>query len=119
MKNDEPVTITGRAAVCVTKYTSFDLSAPDKTPIHAFSFLDPRYVDEAGTLDKSWAKDGWRLVGWAAISIQIMPTKTMLQSAVTALKAEKEAVIATAQAEATRIEGEIQKLLAITYDVEA
>jgi hypothetical protein len=65
------------------------------------------------------AKDGWRLVGWAAISVQIMPTKTMLQSAVEGLKAEKEKVLADAQLEATRIECEIQKLLAITYDVEA
>ena len=47
-----------------------------------------------------------------------MPTKTMLQSAVAGLKAEKEAVLANAQLEATRLEGEIQKLLAIGYDAE-
>ena len=57
-------------------------------------------------------------MGWAAISIQIMPTKTMLQSAVEGLQAEKEAILADAHAQATRIEGEIQKLLAISYDAE-
>ena len=50
---DQPVTITGRAAVVVSKYTSFDLSKPEATRAHEFTFLDPRNVDEAGNLDRN------------------------------------------------------------------
>lgn len=110
-----PVTITGRAAVAVSKYTGFDLSNPDKTEAHEFVFLNPARVND-GVLDWDWSKDGYRFVGWAAISIQLLPSDTMLQSAVSALQAEKQAVIADAQRRATEIDGEIQKLLAITYE---
>lgn len=113
--NDKPTEITGRAAVVVSKYTRFDLSDPSATPAHEFSFINPDYVQD-GVLDPGWAKDGYRHVGWAAISVQVLPVKQMMAGAVAALQAEKQHVIATAQADATRIEGEIQKLLAISYD---
>ena len=113
--NDKPTEITGRAAVVVSKYSCFDLSNPAATPVHGFSFVNPDYVKD-GVLDPGWAKDGYRHVGWAAISVQVLPVKQMMAGAVATLQAEKQHVIATAQAEAMRIEGEIQKLLAISYD---
>lgn len=114
---DTPVTITGRAAVLVNKYTSFDMAAPEKTRPDQFTFVSPTWV-KGETLDDMWAKDGYRHVGWAAISIQMLPVKTMLSSAVEALQAEKQAVLADAQKRATDIEREIQNLLAISYDAE-
>lgn len=117
MKTDQPVTITGRAAVLVSKYTAFDLSDPGSTPAHQLVYVDPTYVKD-GVLKKSWAGDGYRLIGWAEIKVDVMPVKSMLTSAVETLKAEKETVLAEAQKRATEIEGEIQKLLAITYDAE-
>jgi hypothetical protein len=109
-----PVVITGRAAVCVTKYTSFDISNPGKTKAHEFTFLDPKYVKD-GALTPDWSKDGYRLVGWAEIKVEVLPAEDMLGAAVESLKAEKRRVIADAQAAATRIEAEIQKLLSITH----
>lgn len=114
---DTPVTITGRAAVLVSKHTGFEMAAPEKTAAHEFALVNPDSVKE-GVLEGWWAKDGYRHVGWAAISIQILPTKTMLNSAVEALQAEKQAVLADAQKRATDIEREIQNLLAISYDTE-
>lgn len=115
----KPVTITGRVAVLVSKYASFDLNDTGKTPVDQFAYVSPNYINKDGNLNHDWAKDGkYRHVGWADISIQILPVKQMMSSAISALEAEKKHVLATAQAEATRIEVEIQKLLAITYDAE-
>lgn len=114
---DQPVFITGRAAVLVGQYTKFSLSDPAGTPAHEFVFAAEEVVTPDGKLRGSWGKD-YRHVGYADIRVEIMPTKKMLKSAVTALKAEKVAVLANAQREATRLEGEIQKLLAIEFDGE-
>jgi len=115
---DAPVRFTGRMAVLVSKYTGFDLSNPANTPAHAFSFVRPESIEETGKLSRFWAKDGYRHVGWAEVHIEIMPVKGMLKSAVKALQDEKETVLADAQRRATQLEGEIQKLLAISYDAE-
>lgn len=111
----KPITITGRAPALIDKYTSFDPAEPTRTRADQFVFVDPYYVKE-GKLDPGWTKDGYRLVGWADITVTLMPHEEMLQAAVESLREQKTAVLAQAQAEATRIEGEIQKLLAITFE---
>lgn len=108
-------TITGKAVVLVSKYTSFDLECPEKTEAHKFMFHHEQVLKD-GVLDPSWAGDGYRHVGFAELTVNILPRQDMLHAAVGALKAEKQNVIATAEREATRIESEIQKLLAISYD---
>lgn len=110
-----PTIITGRMATLVTKHSRFDISNPSATNLGSLSFVDQRYAPD-GVLDPSWAKDGYRLVGYAKVKVEIMPTDSMLHGAVASLRAEREKIIADAQAEATRIEGEIQKLLAISFD---
>ena len=117
MSKTKPVTITGSAAVLVSKYDRFDPANPIKSPAHSFSFIDPAQVKD-GVLGNSYANSdmSWRLVGHAEIKITMLPTSDMLRSAVEGLKAQKTAVLATAQREANRIEGEIQKLLAITFE---
>ena len=108
------ITTTGRTAVCVSRYTDFDISAPQKTDAHRFVFLNPDAVNN-GVLEETWLKNGYRFVGWADVAITFVGADEMLTSAVESLKAQKQKVIADAQAAATRIEGEIQKLLAISY----
>jgi hypothetical protein len=106
------ITIIGNAAVCVSKYCSFDPAKPTATRVDEFTFLNPAYVVD-GKLD-GW--NDFRLVGSTTITIELMPVKDMTQAAVEQLKAEKQKVLADAYAAATRIEGEIQKLLAIAFD---
>ena len=110
----KPITITGTAPALVGKYTWFDPAEPANTRADAFSFIDPRYVNEDGILDAAWHE--YRFVGWAEITITLLPHDDMLKSAVESLTAQKKKVMADSQAEITRIEGEIQKLLAINYE---
>lgn len=106
--------ITGTAVVAVSEHSGFDLSNPGKTPIASFSFLGQHSLKD-GALTESWASAGYRLVGHAEVSITFLAQDTMLSSAVESLKAMKQKVIAEAERESNRIEGEIQKLLAISY----
>ena len=55
------------------------------------------------------------MVGKAHIEIELLPQKEITTKAVATLRQQKEQVLATAQAEATRIEGQIQSLLAIEH----
>ena len=57
--------------------------------------------------------------GMARIEIELLPQKEITTKAVATLRQQKEQVLATAQAEATRIEGQIQSLLAIEHVAEA
>ena len=116
MSKTAPITVTGRAPVAVSKYSCFDPANPTKSKVADFAYLGDYSLKKDGTLKADWAKDGYRLVGHADITITLMPQDDMITSAVATLREQKTAVIAAAQAEATRIEGEIQKLLAIAYE---
>lgn len=107
--------ITGKAAVIVGKYTNFDPANPQKTKAHEFTLIGHQNVKD-GSLEKHWSKDGYILVGTANIEIELLPQKEMTTSAVASLRKQKASVLATAQMEATKIEAQIQSLLAITMD---
>jgi hypothetical protein len=111
----KPTLIAGRVAVLVNRHTTFDLGNPGATPVHAFTYINAKYAPD-GQLDTHWVKSGYRLVGYAEIAAEIMPTGAMLAGAVACLREERKKILADAQKEATRIEGEIQKLLAIEFD---
>lgn len=59
---------------------------------------------------------GWTKIGTAEITITFDDDDTVRDSLVAGLKAKKAEILATAQAEATRIEEKIQSLLAIEWD---
>lgn len=107
--------ITGKAAVLVGKYTRFDPANPTATAAHQFTLVGPESVEDEKVAGH-WARDGYIQVGTADIDITLLPHKQMMTSAVASLRKQKEAVIATAQMEATKIEAQIQSLLAITMD---
>lgn len=105
--------ITGEAIALVSKYTRFDPAHPEKTPAHEFTLTGKDSLKKDGSLTGFWAKDGYLLVGTARIEIDLMPPKEVTKHAIVTLRQQKENVLAAAQAEATRIEGQIQSLLAI------
>lgn len=60
----------------------------------------------------------WTKVGTATITIEVDSRDEMIKSQVATLTEKKKRVLAEAQREATQIEGQIQNLLAITFDAE-
>lgn len=64
-----------------------------------------------------WQKSGYTFVGTAEIQFTPISTDEMVANKVEALRAQKSATLAEAQAKATQIEGQIQKLLAIGCEV--
>lgn len=68
------------------------------------------------TPKKNVAPEGWTFAGEAVISFTPVDRQTLVDNKVEALKAEAAAIRAEAQAKVTRIEGQIQNLLAISYD---
>ena len=107
--------ITGSMVVLVSKYTRFDPANPEKTAADEFSIVSKDVLTKEGELLDEWAKDGYIMVGKAHIEIELLPQKEITTKAVVTLRQQKEQVLATAQAEATRIEGQIQSLLAIEH----
>lgn len=65
----------------------------------------------------SYQKDnGYTYIGSATIRLEACTRDEIIGSKVDALKTEKAQVLATAQAKATEIDSQIQKLLAISFD---
>ena len=93
----------------------------------ASSFSGPddlqRKPDEAVTSVTFCTSDmtqcGWSRAGEAEIILRPLGEQQLLESKVESLRAQKTKVPAEAQAEATEIEGQIQQLLAISYDAPA
>lgn len=107
--------ITGDAIALVGKYTRFDPENPEKTAAGEFSIVSKDNLTKEGVLRAHWANDGYILVGMARIEIELLPQKEITTKAVVTLRQQKKQVLAAAQAEATRIEGQIQSLLAIEH----
>jgi len=65
---------------------------------------------------KAWQRDGYTLVGTAEVTLHLVDERAVVENKVTSLRAEKERTLAEAHAKAVELEGQIQKLLAISYD---
>ena len=103
--------ITGRCTVLLSKYSP--LGPDDVKPgadVSGFCL-----VSEDTDLEH-WLSDGYVYVGTAEVNIDAVDSKTLVENKVDTLKAERTKVLAEAQAKATAIEGQIQQLLAITYE---
>lgn len=64
------------------------------------------------------AEHGWSLIGDAEITLHVEDEDTLIANKVQGLRGELARVRAESQAKETRIEEQIQKLLAITYTPE-
>ena len=60
---------------------------------------------------------GWVKVGTAEVAVTLDSQDEIIVNTIAALRKAKRELLATAEAESTRLEGEIQKLLAITNEV--
>lgn len=65
------------------------------------------------------SSSGWIEVGTADVTIKLKSRDAMIVDTVAALRTQQAAINAHAGREAARIEGEIQTLLAIAYEIEA
>jgi hypothetical protein len=72
-------------------------------------------VDELSFSQLDMKSAGWTYVGEATITVDVPDQDALIGNKVESLRAEKQKVLAEAQAKATQLEGQIQKLLAITY----
>lgn len=109
--------ITGTGVAMIDKYTRFDPKTPEKTEAAAFHiFTEGVTLNKDGSLKASWAKDGYIMVGKAQITIDLLPAKDVTKHAVAALQEQRKVVQANAAAECTRIDAQIQSLLAITNE---
>lgn len=68
-------------------------------------------ANECGFSSLDMATSGWVCIGEATISVELAPVERMTSDTIAALRRQQGEL----QAKATQIEGEIQKLLAITY----
>lgn len=59
---------------------------------------------------------GWVFAGEAEITVHLVDTKTLIDNKVAALKEEAKNIRAEATAKCTKIEGQIQNLLALSFD---
>lgn len=97
-------TITGTVKAWATEYSTFNPRALDKTRI-----------DSLGFSDGDMARHGWTLVGEAEITVKLMDHDTLIGNKVEALRAEAANIRAEAMMKCTRIEEQINQLLAIEY----
>jgi hypothetical protein len=61
---------------------------------------------------------GWTLVGDAEVTVTLIDKRTMIDNKIAALREEAKTVRAEATAKVTKIEGQIQNLLALSFDGE-
>lgn len=104
-------TVDGTTGVWLTEYTWIG-------PKELAELDGGRLVTDLTYSNHDMSTSGWTKVGVAHITIDLIQGDELISSKVGALSAKKLRVLADAEREATAIEGEIQKLLAITYTQE-
>ena len=96
--------ITGTVKAWATEYSEFNPRALDKATTDMLSFTNG-----------DMAKHGYTLVGEAEITVKLMDHDTLIGNKVEALRAEAANIRAEATMKCTRIEEQINQLLAIEY----
>lgn len=100
------ITITGELIAYISPYSSLNpLDVGAHTPLHSFVFV-------AGDMGKEYTR-----MGTAQVTLTLSDKDAMVRNKVEALRAQLWEVRAAAQLKAKEIEGEIQKLMAITNEV--
>ena len=108
-----PRTITTTLNVVASQYCGFTptdyATADGQTLAQGLAYWPTHF-----TLDSGYSK-----VGTAEVTITLHDPDDLIANKVEALRAEKQQTLADAQAKATRLERQIQQLLAITNGVPA
>jgi hypothetical protein len=99
------------------------VSMKTKAWIGTGSDVSPKDLMEGKKLDQlifwhldNFSKMGYTFVGEAELTVTVPDEKTLIDNKVQALREEAKSIRAAATAQVTRIEGQIQSLLAITCD---
>lgn len=100
--------VTKTAAISAWLPTSSSLR-----PLDMFGAAPLELINELGFSSIDMTGSGWVRVGEAQITVTLLPIEQCMADTIAALRREQ----AELQAKSTRIEGEIQKLLAITCEV--
>lgn len=104
-------TITGEVGVYLPSYSSVtpeDLVSADD------AMLIKRIQFSALDMTPEWAR-----IGTATVTVTLATTESIVQGQVATLKAQQRKVKGDAEAEVTKLERQIQSLLAITHEVGA
>lgn len=79
-------------------------------------FKEGMSSDAMAFYDHDMTSSGWTKVGTAVITMEVVDKAAMVESKIESLRALQTKTIADAQAKSTEIEGQIQKLLAISHE---
>ena len=108
-------TITGTIDAYVTYY-SMEPYRRELEAVKAGKGTTSALVDALSFAMVDMTDGNWTKIGTAEITVTFDDDDTVRSNLVASLKAKKAGILATAQAEATRIEERIQSLLAIEWD---
>lgn len=90
------------------------------TPAELFSKSQDELAEQLSfTRHDMSSNESWREVGTAEITVTLKPHDEIVVDTIAALRKAQSLMLAKAHAESNRIDGEIQKLLAITNEVTA
>jgi hypothetical protein len=103
--DDMSRTLSGKTKAWITQHST----------IGPKDLLDEKVIGALAYHSDDMSKYGWTLVGEAEITLHIADEKTLVDNKVAALREELKNVRAEAQAKATRLESQINDLLALTY----
>lgn len=98
------------------------VSMKTKAWIGANSDISPKDLMEGKKLNQlvfyhaDFSKMGYTFVGEAVLTVTVPDEKTLVKNKVEALRAEAKSIRAEATAKVTRIEGQINDLLALTFE---
>lgn len=98
------ITITGTVKAWASEYSDFNPRAIDKATTAMLNFTNG-----------DMAKHGYTLVGTAEVTVKLMDHDTLIGNKVEALRTEAANIRAEATMKCTRIEEQINQLLAIEY----
>lgn len=102
-------TVTAKTKAWIHQYSSY---APGS------DMNDQQVINNLSFSNQDMKTGGWTYAGEAEITVTLVDEKTLVDNKVEALREEAKAIRAEATAKVTRIEGQIQSLLAISCDAE-
>lgn len=90
---------------------------PDWSHIGPAELAELKDATELHFSNCDMTSSGWTYIGTATISVEVITdTETLVANKVEALRGEVQKIRAEAQVQVTRLEDQIQKLLAITFN---
>jgi hypothetical protein len=101
-------TITGQIDAWITEYSRL-------TP-EGMAKGGDEVVSRLAFSDQDMASASWTRVGRATVTVELMGTSDIVNSAVASLRARQQKIRADAEASAMQIERQIQTMLAISYE---